>query len=214
MKLTELLKQKEYICELLNGPCKPSMDTQSWRSINCDHIDAELSEKVTEEFLKRQPENTPYLTYVLVERDPDTLHEGSCIDDMKKRMRYFVITVIPDTKYPFDWFIPMLNSLWCAELACWELSRAVLAAAGQGMNVKITDEPVPPYLNYAYIESVCLYVGRQPFKGSTKLLTPLKEEEEQEEREDDIRLYKVRELPDMPVLQKLIDAYDSDFPEK
>ena len=87
MKLTELLKQKEYICELLNGPCKPSMDTQSWRPINCDHIDAELSEKVTEEFLKRQPENMPYLTYVLVERDPDTLHEGSCIDDMKKRMR-------------------------------------------------------------------------------------------------------------------------------
>ena len=42
-----------------------------------------------------------YLTYIIAERNPDTMYGSICVDDNAKRMRYFVVSIIPDTEHPY-----------------------------------------------------------------------------------------------------------------
>ncbi len=100
--MTALLKDKDYIVDLLNGPCMPSNEKREHTPINPDWVDMEASASVTEAFHNLLPKGIPYQTYIIVERNPDTLYGGTCVDANEKRLRYFVISVIPDTEFPLS----------------------------------------------------------------------------------------------------------------
>ena len=148
----------------------------------------------------------------IVERNPDTLYGGTCVDANEKRLRYFVISVIPDTEFPFDYNYPLIHTMWMVSLHCWELIRAALGACTKEMQVLLAKNPVPPILNNARLEWVSLYLGREPYKGICKLSEQWVEAEDFDGIDADIHLYKVREKDDDPLLQKLIATYDADYP--
>ena len=81
------------------------------------------------------------------------------------------------------------------------------------MIVQIAENPTPPILNNAIIEWVTLYLGREPYHGITALSEQLDDISEFDGYEADINLYKVREMEQTELLQRLIGAYDEDFPE-
>lgn len=211
--LTAILNDKDYIVDLLNGPCMPSNEKQEHNMpINPDWVDMEASASVTEAFHTLLPKGIPYQTYIIVERNPDTLYGGTCVDANEKRLRYFVISVIPDTEFPFDYSYPLIHTMWMVSLHCWELIRAALGACTKEMQVLLAKNPVPPILNNARLEWVSLYLGRKPYKGICKLSEQWVEAEDFDGIDADIHLYKVREKDDDPLLQKLIAAYDADYP--
>ena len=167
--LTALLTDKDYIVDLLNGPCMPSNEKQEHNMpINPDWVDMEASTSVTEAFHSLLPKGIPYQTYIIVERNPDTLYGGTCVDANEKRLRYFVISVIPDTEFPFDYSYPLIHTMWMVSLHCWELIRAALGACTKEMQVLLAKNPVPPILNNARLEWVSLYLGREPYNGICK----------------------------------------------
>ena len=210
--MTALLKDKDYIVDLLNGPCMPSNEKREHTPINPDWVDMEASASVTEAFHNLLPKGIPYQTYIIVERNLDTLYGGTCVDANEKRLRYFVISVIPDTEFPFDCSYPLIHTMWMVSLHCWELIRAALGACTKEMQVLLAKNPVPPILNNARLEWVSLYLGREPYKGICKLSEQWVEAEDFDGIDADIHLYKVREKDDDPLLQKLIGAYDADYP--
>ena len=159
MNTIELLKDKSFVAELLNGPCTFKDERTEYVPINPEWIDMDLSESITEAFHKLLPSGIPYLTYILVERNPDTMYDGTCVDDDDKRLRYFVICVIPDTEYPYDCSFPLIHQMWVLSLHCWEIIRATLAACTKEMQVRIANNPIPPILNNARIEWASLYLG-------------------------------------------------------
>ncbi len=212
MNITELLKDSTYVSGLLNGPCFPDNGELGFAPINPDWIDEEASGQVTEAFHRLLPDGIPYLTRIVVEQNPDTMYNGTCVDDNEKRLRYFVLTVIPDTDYPYDYSFPLIHQMWTVSLLCWEIVRATLAAAVCDLRVKIATNPVPPILNNARIEWVSFYLGREPYRGISKLSEQWVEAKEFDGIETDVHLYKVREMEARPDLQRLIDAYDADYP--
>lgn len=167
--ITELLKDKNFLVDLLNGSCAPKDLKNEGAPINPAWIDAEASVTVTEAFHNLLPRGIPYLNTIIVERNPDTLYEGTCVDANEKRLRYIVVSVIPDTEFPFDYSYPLIHELWVVGLHCWELTRATLAACTKQMQVLLAKNPVPPILNNARLEWVSLYLGREPYRGISRL---------------------------------------------
>ena len=141
------------------------------------------------------------------------MYGSICVDDNAKRMRYFVVSIIPDTEHPYDYSFPLIHQMWTVSLHCWEIIRATLAAANSDMRVMLANNPVPPILNNARIEWVSLYLGKQPYRGISKLSEQWTEAEDFDNCENDVHLYKVREMETNPLLQRIIDAYEADYPE-
>ena len=212
-KITELLKDKRYAAELLNGPCPPKHKGQDCAPINLDWIDEPMSEAATESSRRLLPEGIPYVPYIIAERNPDTLYDGTSVESNDKRMRYFVIMIVPDSEYPYNHSIPLINELWRISLNCHETMRACIAAAMSYMIVQIAENPTPPILNNAIIEWVTLYLGREPYNGIIALSEQWADVSEFDGFEADINLYKIREMEQTDLLQRLIAAYDEDFPE-
>ncbi len=212
-RIRETLKDTDYLVRLLNGPCSPEDDGHICLPIRREWIDEEASAVVTEALNRLLPDGIPYLNYVLAERNPDTACNGTCVDSPDKRQRYFVVTVVPDTDHPFDVNLPLFHQLRIIGLHCWEVIRAVLAANREDTAVALAMEPKPPILNNARIEWVTLYLGRKPYDGLTRLSQQWKSMEEFDGYETDIHLFKLREMSADPLLQCLIDAYDTDFPQ-
>ena len=212
--ITELLRDKAYIAGLLNGPCTPGDLERADIHVNPEWIDSDASAAVTEAFHRQLPGGIPYLTEVIVERNPDTMYGGACVDANEKRQRYIVVSVIPDTDYPFDYSYPLIHQMWMQGLYCWELIRATIAACTKEMQVLLSRNPVPPILNNAHLEWVSLYLGRTPYRGITMLSEQWDKAEDFDGCEADVHLYKVREMERIPLLQRLIEAYDADYPEK
>ena len=211
--IIELLKDKNYIVDLLNGPCTPKDLKNDSIPIYQEWIDMEASAAVTDAFHRLLPDGIPYMNAIIVERNTDTLYEGTCVDANDKRLRYIVVSVIPDTEFPFNYSYPLIHELWMAGLYCWELTRAALAACTKEMQVLLAKHPVPPILNNARIEWVSLYLGRKPYEGISRLSEQWVEAEDFDGLDADVHLYKVREMEHDPLLQRLIDAYDKDYPE-
>lgn len=212
--IEELLRSKGFASSLLNGPCPSKKDKNDYTPINPDWIDEKASDAVTDAFHKLLPSSFPYMTYILVEMNPDTLHGGTCVDANDKRLRYFVITVIPDTKYPYDFSYPLIHEMWTVCLHCWEIMRAALAACTEDMRVVLSTNPKPPILNNARLEWVSLYLGRQPYRGISRLSEQWAEGDDFDGLEADIHLYKLREMEPNPLVQELIEAYDRECPEE
>lgn len=208
--LNELFKGKKYIAELLNGHCTPKTEKHDCAPVNPDWIDLEMSEYVTDAFRRLLPDGMPYLSYIIAEKNPDTLCGGVCVDDDKKRMRYFVITILPDTEKPFNYSFPLIQQMWTFSFACWEIVRATLVACSADLQVVLANRPVPPLLNNAVVEWVSLYLGKEPYKGINMLSEQWVETEEYDGIEADVHLYKVREMEENPVLKRLITAFDED----
>ena len=213
MNISERMKDKAYVADLLNGPCVPRDKSRDCAPLNPDWIDEETSTVATEAFHRLLPDGIPYLTYIIAERNPDTMYGSICVDDNAKRMRYFVVAIIPDTEHPYDYSFPLIHQMWTVSLHCWELIRATLAAATSDMRVMLANNPIPPILNNARIEWVSLYLGKQPYRGISKLSEQWTEAEDFDGCENDVHLYKVREMEANPLLQRLIDAYEADYPE-
>ena len=57
--LTALLTDKDYIVDLLNGPCMPSNEKREHTPINPDWVDMEASASVTEAFHNLLPKGIP-----------------------------------------------------------------------------------------------------------------------------------------------------------
>ena len=214
MQIEALLKDTTYTAALLNGPCKPKLLGTELAPVNTEWIDEAASEAVTEAFHRLLPDGIPYLTQILVEHNPDTLYDGVCVNDNSKRQRYLILTVIPDTEYPYNYSFPLIHAMWTVALSCWEDVRATLAACRKCMQVCIATEPIPPILNKARLQWVTLYLGRAPYQGILTLSQQRAAGEAEMDTDVDVNLYKVREMELDPLLQRLIDAYDADFPEE
>ena len=212
MEIMNLLKDTAYLAELLNGPCAPGDFEGGCKPLRPEWIDEERSDYVTVAYHAMLPAAMPYITCVKAERNPDTQYSGTCVDDNEKRQRYFLITVVPDTDFPYDSSYPLLLFSGVANLHFWENVRAILEASEQWMKVVIATEPVPPILNSARIEWVTLYLGRKPFRGITKLSDQWAEAKDFDGFEMNVHLYEVRNMEPCQTLQRLIDAYDKDFP--
>ena len=213
MKLTELMRDTHFIADLINGPCKPKNENHPFIPVNPDWIDETASCEVTEAFSKLLPPGIPYLPYIIVENNPDTLYDGACVDENGKRQRYFEVTLIPDTDFPYNFSFPLIHQMWIVSLSCWDIIRATLHACTKDMHVLLANDPKPPILNNAMIEWVSLYLGREPYKGLLRLSEQWAKSEEFDGIEGDVRLFKVREMEKDALLQRLIDAYDIDFLE-
>ena len=211
--IDRLIKDTDYIVELLNGPCIPDGEESISAPVNREWIDEEASGTVTAAINRLLPDGIPYLNYVIVERNPDTGHNGTSVDDNEKRLRYFVVTIIPDSEFPYDRNYALFNALRIVSLDCWEVMRAILAASREYMGVGITVDPKPPILNNARIYWVSLYLGRKPYNGHTRLSEQWIRVEEYDGFESDVHLFKLRELPEDPLIRRMIDAYDADHPE-
>ena len=211
--ISELLKDKKYVSELLNGQCRPIAKNRVCAPINLDWIDETMSQAATEASRRLLADGIPYVPYIIAERNPDTVCDGTAVDNNEKRMRYFVIMVIPDTEYPYNYSAPLINELWKISLNCWETIRAAAAAAVEYQYVQIANDPIPPILNNAVIEWVTLYLGRKPYRGITLLSEQWENIADFDGCESSINLYKVREMEQNDIIQRLIDAYNVDFPE-
>ena len=211
--IDRLIMDRDYLTELLNGPCAPCAEEHAYIPIRREWIDEEGSIAVTAALNRLLPDGIPYLDYVLVERNPDTTCNGTCVDSLEKRLRYSVITIVPDTDHPYDVNLPLFHQMRIIALHCWEIIRSVLAANREFARVLLANNPKPPILNDARIEWVTLYLGRKPYDGFTRLSQQWKSMEEFDGYETDIHLFKLREMPRDPLLQRLIDAYDADFPQ-
>ena len=209
-QISELLKDTQYLIDLLNGPCTPKTEELPFVPVKREWIDTEASLAVTAAFQRLLPEDVPYLASVLVERNPDTLYDGVCVNANEKRQRYIVVTVIPDSEYPYNYSYPLIHAMWMVELGCWETVRATLAACRKEMQVRLAAEPVPPILNNARMEWVSLYLGRKPYEGCLKL-SDQRSEENPGGIDCDVHLVQVREAGPDPLLRRLLDAYGSDF---
>ena len=113
----------------------------------------------------------------------------------------------------YDYSFPLIHQMWVVSLHCWEIIRATLAVATSDMRVMLANNPVPPILNNARIEWVSLYLGKQPYRGISRLSEQWTEAEDFDACENDVHLYKVREMETSPLLKRLIDAYEADYPE-
>ena len=210
--IIELLKDTNYLTDLLNGPCMPKGEESPFVPIRPEWVDSEASSLVTEAFQRLLPMDVPYLTGILVERNPDTLYGGVCVAENNKRQRYVIVTVIPDSESPFNYSYPLIHAMWLVELGCWETVRATLAACRKDMEVRIVTEPKPPILNNARLEWVSLYLGRKPYEGYLKLSEQRGDAENENKLDCDVQVLRVRELCQDPLLQRLLEAYDIDYP--
>lgn len=210
MRIAELLKDSKYVVELL-AACPPCDGSQEFAPVRPEWIDRETSEAITDVYHHLIPEDLPYLTYVIVERNPDTEWNGTCVDDNDKRTRYFLLTIVPDTEYPYDLNLPMIVYSSVAALTCWENIRAILAASHEWIRVRVANKPIPPILNNGWIHWGTLYLGRKEFSG----VTTMREQWTEGEKPSitlDPHFYNVRRMDDVPVLRELIAAYDETFP--
>ena len=207
--IIELLKDTNYLTDLLNGPCMPKGEESPFVPIRPEWVDPEASALVTEAFQRLLPMD---VTGILVERNPDTLYGGVCVAENNKRQRYVIVTVIPDSESPFNYSYPLIHAMWLVELGCWETVRATLAACRKDMEVRIVTEPKPPILNNARLEWVSLYLGRKPYEGYLKLSEQRGEAENENKLDCDVQLLRVRELGQDSLLQWLLEAYDIDYP--
>ena len=212
--ISDLIKDNDFVVELLNGPCPPKGREETIEPINPDWIDPEASEIATEAFRKLLPEGIPYITRILAERNPDTICNGTAVDANEKRMRYFVLALIPDTEHPYNYSFPLIHMMWTVSLDCWEIIRAVLASSVEDSRVMIAKQPFPPILNNARICWSSLYIGKQPYVGIQKLSEQWMNADEYDGLEGDVHLYDLRKMKPTELLQKLIDAYDADNPEE
>lgn len=210
--ISELIKDNEFLVELLNGPCPPKGKDEDITPINPEWIDEEASSVATEAFRKLLPDGIPYLTRILAERNPDTICKGTAVDANEKRTRYFVVTLIPDTDHPYNYSYPLIHVLWSVSLDCWEIIRAVLASSVKDIRVMIAEQPVPPILNNARIYWSSLYIGSAPYVGIQRLSEQWMNADEYDGVEGDVHLYDIRKMEQTSLLQKLIDAYDADRP--
>ena len=93
------------------------------------------------------------------------------------------------------------------------VTQAVKEAGFDPFEHMLANNPIPPILNNARIEWVSLYLGKQPYRGISRLSEQWAEAEVFDDCENDVHLYKVREMETNPLLQRLIDAYEADYPE-
>ena len=211
--IDRLIMDRDYLTELLNGPCAPGTEEHVYIPIRREWIDEKATQTVSQALNRLLPDGIPYANYALVESNPDTTLNGACVDVLEKRLRYLIITVIPDTDHPYDMNLPLFHQMRIIALHCWEIIRSVLAANREFARVLIAKDPRPPILNNARIEWVTLYLGRKPYEGFTRLSQQWKRMEEFDGYETDVHLFKLREMPADPLLQRLIDAYDANHPE-
>ena len=212
MFIEELLKDSDFITELLIGPCVPSDEEVKAAPVNREWIRDDLSDYVTNVFQKLMPDEVPYISRVLVERNPDTLHDGAVVDENGKRMRYIIVTVIPDTDFPFNYSYPLINLMWTVSLTCWETIRATISASRKYFRIFLADHPEPPILNNARVNWVSLYLGRMPYEGISRLSEQWASAESWADVDRDVHLFEVRNMEPHPALQRLIEAYDLDHP--
>lgn len=74
--------------------------------------------------------------------------------------------------------------------------------------VSISDEAVPPVLNKSEVEWISLYVGKQTYQGGNNIRSNFAVDDNVD---FDIHLYKLREMEDNPVIERMICTYDADY---
>ncbi len=115
-KISELLTDTAFVTDLLNGPCVPGDNEQEFSPVNPGWLDDELSAEVTAAFGRLLPEDIPYPSLILAEKNPDALFDGVGVDDNEKRLRYIAITILPDTEFPFNFSYTLIHELQIAGL--------------------------------------------------------------------------------------------------
>ena len=208
--LTDLFNDKQYVTELLNEHCIPEALGERYAPINPEWIDLEASKLVTEKFRQLVPDGFPYPGYVIVEKNPDTILDGIGVDDHDKRTRYCIVVVISDTEPAINENLPLIMKNWIFSIFGWEETCAVLVAGRRDIQISVSKESTSTILNAAFPIWVSLYLGRKPYAGKCKLSEQTRGEDQSVDL--DVNLYKVREMEQNPVLQRLIEAFDKDYP--
>ena len=162
-KIISLLKDNNYLADLLNGPCKPEDD---FKPINPEWIDDTLSDQVTEAYHRMLPDDLPFNSIVRAVKHPNS---GLVIEDGSMRTRYIIVTVLKDIKYPFNKNFPIIHALGVVSLSTWEMARAVAAVNREGTEVRIVDTALRRFLNFANPEWVTLYLGEEEYAGITSM---------------------------------------------
>ena len=212
-RLNELLRDSGFLTELLNGVCRPRNERACGDPIPEGWIDNQLSEKLTEKYKYLSAQDGSFINKVIVVHDPDLQPDAVTVEHDNDRMRYILLTMIPDAPLAYLLNFPLMQTMGLMTLISWEVSRASTAACQSMAQVDIVKDPMPPILNNADAEWVSIYVGQKPFAGRSELGQCCKAQPE-ENVSLNLNLHKARELEENPILNRLIEAYDADIAEE
>ena len=144
---------------------------------------------------------------MVVVQNPSVPEDAACVETLLDCSRYILLTVIPDVPLAYELNLPVLQTMGVLALSSWEISRATARACRHMNRVSIRNEAVPPILNKAEVEWLSLYVGRKPFEGGDNIRSNYVADDEVD---FDIHLYRLREIEGIPVIERMVHAYEAD----
>ena len=205
-KMRELLSDNQYIAELLN--CfADQKSTARFLPIRDDWIRETASDEVTRAYQLLSAQDGTLVNKVVVVQNPSIPEDAVCIENQSDCPRYILLTVIPDVPQAYELNLPVLQTMGVLALSSWEFSQATARACRHMNRVSIRNVAVPPILNKADVEWISLYVGRKPFEGGDNIRSNYVADDEVD---FDIHLYRLREMEDNPVIERMIHAYEVD----
>lgn len=205
-KMRELLSDNQYIAELLN--CFADQRSNAKLQPICSEwIREKASDEVTRAYQLLSAQDGTLVNKVIVVQNPSIPEDAACIENQSDCPRYILLTVIPDVPLAYELNLPVLQTMGVLALSSWEISRATARACRHMNRVSIRNEAVPPILNKADVEWISLYVGRKPFEGGDNIRSNYVADDEVD---FDIHLYRLREMEDNPVIERMIHAYEVD----
>lgn len=205
-KMRELLSDNQYIAELLNFFVDRKANAKL-QPICSEWIREKASDEVTRAYQLLSAQDGTLVNKVVVVQNPSVPEDATCVETLLDFPRYILLTVIPDVPLAYELNLPVLQTMGVLALSSWEFSGATARACRQMNRVSIRNEAVPPILNKAEVEWLSLYVGRKPFEGGDNIQSNY---DVDDKADFDIHLYKLREMEDNPVINRMICAYEAD----
>lgn len=207
-RLRALLADVGYMRDLLNnGGILPDEDGRN-HLIEKGWIDREASEQITETYHRLSAQDGTFLNTVIVVHDPQMDVTDMSVENSADRMRYILVTVIPDVPLAYQLNFPIIQTMGIMAFGSWEFARSATRACQAMAKVNIVEDLIPPILNNAYIEHVSIYVGKEEYQGGHNFVNSYENEKEDSMRFD-LHLYEVRKMGN-PLVVKLLEAYNAD----
>ena len=205
-KMRELLSDRQYVAELLNcfTDQKPNAKLQP---ICSEWIREKASDEVTRAYQSLSAQDGTLFNKVVAVQNPSIPEDAVCVENPSNCPRYILLTVIPDVPLAYELNLPVLQTMGVLALSSWEFSRATAWACRHMNRVSIRNVAVPPILNKADVEWLSLYVGRKAFEGGDNIQSNY---DVDDKADFDIHLYRLREMEDNPVIERMIHAYEAD----
>lgn len=207
-RLRALLADNGYMRDLLNnGGILPDEDGRN-HLIEEGWIDQEASGQITETYHRLSAQDGTFLNTVIVVHDPRMDVTDMSVENSADRMRYILVTAIPDVPLTYQLNFPIIQTMGIMALSSWEFARSATRASQAMAQVNIVEDPIPPILNNAYIEHVSIYVGKEEYQGGRNFVNSYENGKEDSVRFD-LHLYEAQKMENL-LIGKLLEAYDAD----